>query len=142
MSELKTRPTDANVQAFLEAAATPRRRAEGLELAQLYRDVTGTDPVLWGTSIVGYGSHLYVPRPDRPGGNGVWPKAGFSPRKAKLSLYWLKDLPEGEALLPKLGKFTESMGCVYVNKLEDIDLEVLRKLIAISWARDDEPESA
>lgn len=135
MSEPKTQPTDASVQEFLEAAATPRRREEGLKLAALFHEVTGAEPVLWGTSLVGYGSHDYVPRPDRPGGKGVWPKTGFSPRKAYLSLYWLKDLPEGEALLPQLGKFKESMGCVYVNKLEDIDLEVLKQLVAIAWRR-------
>jgi hypothetical protein len=71
---------------------------------------------------------------------GYWPKTGFSPRKASLSLYGLKDLPEGAALLPQLGTYTEGAGCVYVKKLDDIDVDVLRRLIAIAWNRGDDPE--
>ncbi len=134
MSEPKTQPTDASVEEFLDSAATSRRREEGHRLDEIFREVTGAEPVMWGPSIVGYGSHLYV-ADGTPGGSGVWPKAGFSPRKAKLSLYWLKDQPAGAELLPQLGKFKDSMGCVYVNKLEDIDLDVLRRLVAIAWDR-------
>ena len=139
MSEPKTQPTDASVQAFLETAATPRRVAEGLQLTQIFSEVTGTDPVMWGPTMVGYGSYHYISQAN-PRTRGVWPKTGFSPRKAKISLYSLKDLPAGALLLPKLGKFTEGMGCTYVNKLEDIDLGVLRKLIAIAWTKEDDPE--
>ena len=141
MSEIKTQPTDASVQEFLESAATPRRKAEGLQLATIFGEATGVDPVMWGPSIVGYGSYRYI-SPSNPRTRGDWPKTGFSPRKAKLSLYSLKDLPAGAALLPQLGKFTEGMGCVYVNKLEDIDLDVLRRLVAIAWTREDDPEPA
>ena len=77
-----------------------------------------------------------------PRRRGQWPKTGFSPRKAQLSLYGLKDLPEGAALLPSLGRYTEGAGCVYVKKLDDIDLNVLRRLIAIAWSRGDDPQSA
>lgn len=66
-----------------------------------------------------------------------WPRTGFSPRRARLSLYGLKDLPEGAALLPELGVFAEGAGCVYVRRLDDIDLDVLRRLIRIAWARPD-----
>ena len=81
-------------------------------------------------------------RPLTRAGTGEWPKTGFSPRKAQLSLYGLKDLPEGAALLPSLGRYTEGAGCVYVKKLDDIDLDVLRRLIAIAWSRGDDPQSA
>jgi len=74
-----------------------------------------------------------------PRTQGEWMKTGFSPRKAQLSLYGLKDLPEGVALLPSLGTFSEGAGCVYVKKLDDIDLNVLRRLIAIAWSRTGDP---
>ncbi|MGP5700584.1 DUF1801 domain-containing protein [Glutamicibacter arilaitensis] len=94
---------------------------------------------MWGPSIVGYGSYTYI-SPANARTTGIWPKTGFSPRKAQLSLYGLKDLPQGASLLPQLGKYTEGAGCVYVKKLEDIDLAVLRELIAIAASRqDDQP---
>ena len=141
MSEIKTQPTDASVHEFLESADTARRREEGLALDELFTDVTGVDPVMWGPTMIGYGSYHYI-SPANPRTRGNWPKTGFSPRKAKISLYGLKDSPEGAALLPSLGKYTEGMGCVYVNKLGDIDLDVLRKLVAIAWTKQDDPEPA
>lgn len=138
MSEIKTKPTDADVSAFLDAATPRQRREDGLALAVIFREVTGADPVLWGPSMVGYGSYRYV-SPSDPKRQGDWPKTGFSPRKAQLSLYGLKDRPEGAALLPELGAYTEGAGCVYVKKLADIDLDVLRRLIAIAWQRGDDP---
>lgn len=135
----KTRPTDADVHAFLESAAPAKRRVDGLALAEIFREVTGAEPVMWGPTMVGYGSYRYISQAN-PRTRGDWPKTGFSPRKAKLSIYGLKDLPEGAELLPALGKYTEGAGCVYVNKLEDIDLDVLRRLIAIAWERMDDPE--
>jgi hypothetical protein len=138
MAQPKTGPTDASVQHFLEAAAPARRREDGLALADIFREVTGADPVLWGPSIVGYGRYRYV-SPSDPRRTGEWPKVGFSPRKAQLSLYGLKDLPEGADLLPALGKYSEGAGCVYVRTLDDIDLETLRRLIAIAWSRTDDP---
>ncbi|WP_053383417.1 DUF1801 domain-containing protein [Leucobacter celer] len=137
--DIKTRPTDADVRAFLERATPAKRRTDGLALAEIFGEVTGEEPVLWGPSIVGYGSYRYV-SPANPRTRGDWPKTGFSPRKAQLSLYGLKDLPEGAELLPRLGTYTEGAGCVYVKRLEDIDLDVLRRLIAIAWSRDDDPE--
>jgi hypothetical protein len=138
MGEPKTAPTDANVADFLDAASPARRRQDGVRLAEIFREVTGADPVLWGPSMVGYGSYRYVSRAN-PRTRGDWPKTGFSPRKAQLSLYGLKDLPEGAALLPSLGTYTEGAGCVYVKTLDDIDLDVLRRLISIAWSRGDDP---
>jgi hypothetical protein len=141
MAEPKTVPTDANVHDFLEAAATPRRRTEGLRLAELFHEVTGADPVMWGPTMVGYGSYRYI-SPANPRTRGDWPKTGFSPRKAQLTFYGLKDRPEAAALLPELGRYTEGVGCIYARKLEDLDLDVLRRLIAIAWSRGDDPEPA
>jgi hypothetical protein len=139
MAENKTQRTDASVEDFLNAATPARRRDDGIVLDAIFREVTGVDPALWGPSIVGYGSYHYV-SPANPRTRGDWPKVGFSPRKAQLSLYGLKDTPEGAALLPQLGRYTQGAGCVYVKKLDDIDLDVLRKLIAIAASRGDDPE--
>ena len=139
MGEPKTAPTDADVHEFLEAAATPRRREEGLRLAEIFREVTGVDPVMWGPTMVGYGTFLYISRAN-PRTRGIWYKTGFSPRKAQLTFYGLNDLPEAKALLPKLGTYTTGVSCVYARKLDDLDLDVLRQLIAIAWAREDDSE--
>ncbi|GAA3532151.1 hypothetical protein AFL01nite_20040 [Aeromicrobium flavum] len=128
MAEPKTQPTDADVDAFLDAATPARRREDGHRLAEICREVTGTDPVMWGPSMVGYGTYRN------------WPKVAFSPRKTALTLYGLKDRPEGAELLPRLGTHTEGAGCVYVKKLDDVDLDVLRELVAIAWDREDDPE--
>ena len=141
MGEPKTVATGASVDDFLSAATPARRREDGLRLAGIFYEVTGADPILWGPSIVGYGRYRYV-SPADPRRHGEWPKTGFSPRKAQLSLYGLKDLPEGAALLPSLGRYTEGAGCVYVKKLDDIDLDALRRLIASAWSRGDDPPSA
>ncbi|WP_417365448.1 DUF1801 domain-containing protein [Glutamicibacter arilaitensis] len=135
----KTLPTSASVEDFIEAATPEKRRIDGRELDRIFREATGEQPVMWGPSIVGYGSYTYI-SPANARTTGIWPKTGFSPRKAQLSIYGLKDLPQGAALLPQLGKYTEGAGCVYVKKLEDIDLAVLRELIAIASSRqDDQP---
>ena len=137
MTENKTQPTDASVIDFIDAAEPAQRREDGKILDAIFREVTGANPVLWGPSIVGYGSYRYVSPADARR-TGDWPKTGFSPRKSQLSIYGLKDLPKGAALLPKLGKYTEGAGCVYVRKLDDINLSVLRELIAIAWSRGDD----
>lgn len=139
MAEPKTQPTDASVEEFLHAATPAKRRDDGLLLAEIFREVTGEDPVMWGPSIVGYGSYHYI-SPANPRTRGNWPKVGFSPRKASLSIYRLKDLPAGAKLLPKLGTYTEGAGCVYVKNLDQVDENVLRELVAIAWARSDDPE--
>lgn len=137
MAENKTQPTEASVDEFIDSATPERRREDGKVLAQIFREVTGTEPVMWGPSMVGYGSYRYQ-SPAKNGASGDWPKTGFSPRKSALSLYGLKDLPAAHSLLPKLGKFTDGAGCLYVKKLDDIDLDVLRDLIAIAWSRGDD----
>jgi hypothetical protein len=138
VGEQKTLPTEADVAAFLDAVTPARRREDGLALDRLFRDVTGAEPVLWGPTMVGYGSYEYV-SPSDPRRRGSWPRVAFSPRKAQLSLYGLKDLPEGKALLPRLGRYAEGAGCVYVKTLDDVDAAVLRELVAIAWNRPEKP---
>ncbi|SFS03132.1 protein of unknown function (DU1801) [Agrococcus baldri] len=139
MAEQKTKPTDASVEAFLDAAEPPRRVEEGHRLVAIMREETGEEPVLWGPSIIGFGSYHYVSPSKTSRAEGDWPKVGFSPRKGALSLYGLKDLPEGAALLPQLGGYTEGAGCVYVKRLEQVDEAVLRQLIRIAHARGEDP---
>jgi len=136
----KTLPTNVDPHEFIATATPEKRRVDGEALEKIFSEVTGEKPVMWGPSIVGYGTYTYV-SPSNPKNTGIWPKTGFSPRKAQLSIYGLKDLPEGAALLPQLGKYTEGAGCVYVKKLEDINVEVLKKLIAIAAARPDQGAS-
>lgn len=140
VTSIKTVPTDANVQAFLAQVNPAKRRVDGQRLAEIFRDATGADPVMWGPSIIGYGSYHYV-SPANARTRGTWPKTGFSPRKASLSMYRLKDLPECANLLPQLGSYTEGAGCVYVKELDDIDEDVLRGLIRIAWPRSDDEAS-
>lgn len=125
MATQKTLPTDADVQAFLEAVTPSRRRSDGLRLAALAREVTDVDPVMWGPSIVGYGS------------TGTWPTFSFSPRKTALTIYGLTDRPDADHLRARLGDCTISAGCIYVKDLDRVDVEVLRELIATAWARTD-----
>ncbi|GAA2645713.1 hypothetical protein GCM10010399_94370 [Dactylosporangium fulvum] len=123
MAENKTVPTDENVAAFLAAVTDPQRRADAERLCALAAEVTGAPPVMWGSSIVGFGSNHYHYESGRQGDTAA---VGFSPRKQALVLYYL---PMDETLLARLGKHTTGKGCVYVKRLSDVDEEVLGELI-------------
>ena len=125
----KTLPTDVPVEEFL-ASLDARRSAEGVELVEVYRAATGAEPVMWGPSIVGFGQYSYR---YASGHDGVWLRTGFSPRKAKLSLYGLTEHPDSPPLLDRLGPHTATVACVYVTRLSAIDLDVLRELVALGW---------
>ncbi len=125
-----TLPTDVPVNDFL-ATLDARRSAEGAELVALFSSVTGAPAVMWGPSIVGFGTYAYHYASGR---EGIWPRAGFSPRKAKLSLYGLQTHPDAAALLERLGPHTTGVDCVYVTRLSAIDLDVLRELVRLGWS--------
>lgn len=125
MSEPKTRPTHASVEAFLDAATPAQRREDGFVLLAIMREITGEPAVMWGPTIVGFGSRPMV----YASGHQVdWPVVGFSPRKASLVLYTDHD----EDLLSRLGKHKLGKGCLYITKLADVHEDVLRELIARS----------
>ena len=129
MAELKTKKTDANVEEFIRTFAdTDKKRKDGLELLQIMKDFTGYEPKMWGPSIVGFGQYHY--KSDKSKQEGDWPLIGFSPRKAAISLYVYSGCAGQEELLQNLGKFKMGKGCIYVKKLEDIDVEILKKLMA------------
>lgn len=123
----KTTETDASVDAFLAAVEDETRRAEGRTLCDLMREVTGLEPKMWGPSMVGFGSYHYRYESGREGDMFL---VGFSPRKAALSLYLTNAVEEVADLLPKFGKHTTGKACIYVKSLSDVDLTVLRKMIA------------
>ena len=131
MSEIKTRPTDASVEAFIDAVDHPRRREDARTLLDLMQRVTGEQPVMWGPSIVGYGSYHYR---YASGQEADWPITGFSPRKQNLSIYIMTGFEESDELLTRLGKHKTGKSCLYVNKLADVDLDVLEKLVRASVA--------
>ena len=131
MSDPKTRPTDASVEAFIDAVDHPRRREDARTLLVLMQRVTGEEPVMWGPSIVGYGSYHYR---YASGQEADWPIAGFSPRRPNLSIYIMTGFEACGELLSRLGKHKIGKSCLYVNKLSDVDLDVLETLVRASVA--------
>ena len=131
MAENKTQKTGASVDGFLAALEHPRRREDGRALLRMMREVTGLEPEMWGPSIIGFGDYHYRYASGREGDFFL---VGFSPRKQSLSLYLPAGFPEYGALLAALGKHRKAASCLYVNKLADVDLAVLRELVARSFA--------
>lgn len=122
----KTVATQHDPRAFLGSIDHPRRRADGLVLLDLFAEVSGFEPVMWGPSIVGYGRYHYKYESGR---EGDFLATGFSPRKSNLSIYIMPGYQDYSAILNHLGKHKLGKSCLYVNKLGDIDLNVLRQLI-------------
>ena len=123
---MKTAPTSGDPRAFVEAAPA-NRVADGRRLLELFATATGLAPRMWGASIVGYGRYEY--RYDS-GREGAWFLTGFSPRKAALSLYIMPGYRDLGAKLSRLGKHKTGRSCLYINKLADIDEDVLSEIIA------------
>lgn len=129
MAEVKTKVTDANVEDFIASVENERRRSDGFTLLEIYKRVTKQEAKMWGPTMIGFGTYHY--KSDRSSQEADWPLAAFSPRKQNLTLYvYPNNFPE---LLKKLGKHKTSVGCLYVNKLDDVDLNVLEQLIAASY---------
>lgn len=126
MAELKTSKNDGSVDDFLQSVEHPKRKADSLVVLELMKEITGEPPVMWGKSIVGFGSYHYTYASGR---SGDWMKTGFSPRKQSLTLYIMNGFSNYDALLSKLGKFKTGKSCLYINKLEDIDMDVLKSLV-------------
>lgn len=129
MYELKTKENDSSVLEFIEAVDSPIKREDAYKLLDIFTEVTGFPAKMWGPSIIGFGSYHYK---YDSGHEGDAPLVGFSPRKAKISLYFATGDTQREELLKKFGKHTSGKACVYVNKVADIDVDVLKELIAQS----------
>ncbi|MEK4425731.1 DUF1801 domain-containing protein [Solibacillus sp. FSL K6-1523] len=126
MYEQKTKETDESVVEFIEKVESPKKREDAYRLIQMFTEVTGFEAKMWGPSIIGFGAYHYV---YKTGHEGDAPLVGFSPRKAKISLYFAPGDPAREALLEKFGKHTTGKACVYINKVDDIDIDVLEELV-------------
>ncbi|WP_194973251.1 DUF1801 domain-containing protein [Aquiflexum lacus] len=130
MTENKTKETEKSVEDFINAVEDQKKRQDSFELLKLFQEVSGFEPKMWGDSIIGFGSYHYKYASGR---EGDFLLIGFSPRKNAISLYLSCDI-EGQhaSILSKLGKFKNGKSCLYVNKLEDINIEVLIDLVKAS----------
>lgn len=143
MSTIKTKATEKDVATFIENfAPTERRKEDAFFLKDFMERTTGFTAVLWGESMIGFGSYHY--KSERSRQEGDWPLVGFSPRKAALSLYVYSGCAGQEDLLKDLGKFKMGKSCIYVNKISDIDLCVLENLIqsTVSFLKSQYPETS
>ncbi len=129
MAALKTQPTDASVEAFIASIAHEGKRRDSAVLEEMMTRVTGLQPVMWGENIVGYGAYEYK---RASGWQGNWFKTGFSPRKQAISIYVMDGVESYSELLENIGKYRNGRSCLYINKLADVDLDILEKLIARS----------
>lgn len=130
MAAPKTRPTDHDVTAFLDAVAQPHRREEGHVLRALMERVTQQPARMWGPTMVGFGSSSYT----NTLGTKDWFDVGFSPRKLAMTIYGIHNAYEPDSpLLAELGPHTTGKSCLYVKRLDDIDLEVLERRISDAW---------
>jgi Domain of unknown function (DU1801) len=132
MAELKTKPTKAGVDAFVSKITDPQRRADCAQLTGIVGKAAKAEPVMWGKSIIGFGRYHYKYASGR---EGDWPIIGLSPRKQNLTLYIMPGFEEFGDLLAKLGPHTTGKSCLYINRLSDIDMKVLTKIVTKSISK-------
>jgi len=126
MAENKTQPTNLNPLDFLNGIELKQKRDDSFIILEMMKELTGSEPVMWGSSIIGFGTYTYKYASGR---SGDWFVTGFSPRKQSLTLYLMCGFDKVQPLLNKLGKHKLGKGCLYINKLSDVDITVLRELI-------------
>lgn len=131
MAELKTKLTKESPIEFIKKVSDKQKREDGLKLLKIFKEATGQSPKMWGTAIVGYGMYHY--KSERSSQEGDWPLTGFSPRKQNLTLYVMPGFADLKDLLKKLGKHKTSVGCLYINKLSDVDTKILAQIIKKSY---------
>ena len=129
MTEIKTKPSEASVDAFIAAVEKPVRRADAIVVRDMMERISGEPATMWGPSIIGFGTYHYR---YASGHEGDMCQIGFSPRSANLVLY-VGSFPGYDDLLGKLGKHRRSVACLYLNKLADVDLTVLEQIVSRSW---------
>ncbi len=132
MAELKTKQNDADVGAFLDGIENEKRREDCRAVVDLMAAVTGEPPAMWGDSVIGFGSYHYGYPTGR---EGDWMATGVSPRKQSLTVYIMTGFQRHEALMKRLGRYKTGKSCLYIKKLEDIDIDVLRELVRESFER-------
>jgi hypothetical protein len=132
MAELKTKPTGASVADFIASVADDQRRKDSETMVALMQEVTGQPPEMWGDSIVGFGRYHYRYESGR---TGEWMVTAFSPRKESLTLYIMSGFDELAGLMARLGKHKTGKGCLYIKRLSDVDMGVLREMLERSVAK-------
>jgi hypothetical protein len=139
MYELKTKENDSSVIECIESVESPKKREDAYRLVDIFTETTGYQAKMWGPSIIGFGSYHYK---YESGHEGDAPLVGFSPRKAKISLYFATGDTKREELLKNFGKHTTGKACVYINKVADIDVDVLKALIhqSVAFLRETYPD--
>ncbi len=130
MAELKTQKNNASVVAFLNRVENEKRKKDAFTLLELMKKITKSEPSMWGTSIIGFGDYHYKYASGR---EGDWFITGFSPRKQSMSLYIMSGFGKYQEILSKLGKYKTSVSCLYINKLDDINMDILHELIESSF---------
>lgn len=133
MAEIKTKQNDASVEDFINSIEDERKRRDSFVLLEMMKKASGEAPKMWGASLIGFGSMKY--KSPATGREVDWLRIGFSPRKANLSLYLSMNIKEHAETLARLGKHKTGVGCLYINKLEDIDIRVLEGMIEASLDR-------
>ncbi len=129
MSDVKTQKNKASVRSFLDSVENDKKRTDSKVILELMREVTGEEPSMWGDSIIGFGEYSYKYASGR---EGQWFQTGFSPRKQNLTLYIMPGFDRYDELLSKLGKYKTGKSCLYINTLEDVNLDVLKQLVKAS----------
>ena len=132
MAELKTKQNAGDVEDFIASVENPTRRADAGTLLEMMRSVTSDQGSMWGDSLIGFGSYDYT---YKSGQSGTWFAVGFSPRKQNSVVYIMPGFEEQTSLLEKLGKHKIGKSCLYINKLADVNLEVLSQLISMSFQK-------
>jgi hypothetical protein len=133
MAEIKTKPIDSDIENFLLNIEPEKKRKDSIELKKLFDSVVKEKANLWNNNMIGYGSFHY--KSERSSQQGDWPLTAFSPRKQNITVYIMSGAANYKDLLSKLGKYKISSGsCIYINKIEDINLDILRKIISASVA--------
>jgi len=127
MAEIKTKPTSASVEDFINTVKDEQKRKDSFVVLEMMKKASGEEPKIWGSSLIGFGNVRY--KSPATGREVDWFRIGFSPRKANLSLYLTMDVQRHAAALKKLGKHKTGVGCLYINKLSEVDLKVLKGMI-------------
>ncbi|MBT7611022.1 MAG: DUF1801 domain-containing protein [Bacteriovoracaceae bacterium] len=129
MAEAKTKPTKASVTSFINSIESVQLKKDCKVIQKLMTEVTGKRPKIWGSSIIGYGEYHYTYASGR---EGDWPITGFSPRKSNLTIYVMPGFKDYKSELKKLGKHKIGSSCLYIKKIDDIDLKILKKILKSS----------
>lgn len=140
MAAIKTQKNDASVAAFLDTVELEQKRKDCDIILKMMQQASRQEPKMWGTSIIGFGSYHY--KSERSRQEGDWFITGFSPRKQNITLYILPSVNSYKDILAKLGKYKTSVSCLYINKLADVDVKVLKELITTAYKQTKEKTAA